>query len=78
MEYFMHMKKFNRTTAVILLLSLGVGSAHAAIPTEVSDLLTSLGTDFTYLTALLWPIVALSLGFFILVKWVKRGANKAT
>lgn len=66
------------SVAVLLLTSLGATQVHAEIPTEVSGMLTSLGTDFGALTALLWPIVALTLGFFILVKWVKRGANKAT
>lgn len=55
-----------------------VGSAHAVLPTELTDLVTGLTADFASWTAILWPVLALTLGFFVLVKWAKRGVNKVT
>ena len=70
-----------KNQALAVLASLGVftaGSAHAALPAEIGTMLTTLTTDFASLVALLWPVMAIVLGGFILFKWARAGVNKAT
>lgn len=65
-------------SVMVLFCIFGSMPAFAALPTEVTDMTSTLATDFGLLMAVLWPLLALTLGTFILIKWVKRGVNKAT
>lgn len=51
--------------------------ASAAIPPEATAAFTTLTTDVTAMLALVWPVVALVVVGFALIKLFKRGANKA-
>lgn len=70
--------KTKTNAAVALLASLFAVPASAALPTEVGTMLTALTADFTALQALLWPVLAVVLGGWILFKWAKKGVSKAT
>lgn len=53
------------------------GAAQAALPAEATAAFTTLSGDVTDILAAVWPIVALSVGGFTLVKLFKKGASKA-
>jgi len=54
----------------------GVGTASAALSTEVATGLTALQTDALALIDLVWPVVvAITIGFVVL-KLFKRGVSK--
>lgn len=53
-------------------------SAHAALPTVVSDAITSFQTDTVSLINLGWPFLIAVFGGMLLMKLFKKVANKAT
>lgn len=53
-------------------------AAHAALPTEAAAAFTAISGNVTDILAVVWPIVTLMTGGFILIKLFKKGANKAT
>lgn len=54
-----------------------IGSAHAALPAEASTAFDKISGNVTDILAAIWPIVALSVGGFVLIKLFKKGANRA-
>ncbi len=60
-----------------LLLSMVAAFAHAALPPEATAAFTSLSGDLTAIFAAVWPIVAMSVGGWALIKLFKKGAGKA-
>lgn len=52
--------------------------AQATLPTGVTSLFSDLTDQIELLFGLMWPLVLLVLGGFILVKMTKKVANKAT
>lgn len=62
--------------SIFAMLCLLAGSAHAALPTGVSDGFTAFGTDATTLAGYAGTAVMLVLGFTIGLKLTKRFANK--
>lgn len=52
-------------------------SAFAALPTEATAAFTAVSGNVTDILAAVWPIVALSVGGFMLIKLFKKGANRA-
>ncbi len=52
-------------------------SAFAALPTEATAAFTAVSGNVTDILAAVWPIVALSVGGFVLIKLFKKGANRA-
>lgn len=73
------MNAVKRYTAPILVAGLTVvaGSAHAALPTEATAAFTGLSGNVTDIFAAVWPIVAMVVGGFVLIKLFKKGANAA-
>lgn len=61
-------------TAVALTAST---AAMAALPAAATDAFEAVETNVTDILGAVWPIVALSVGGFILIKLFKKGANKA-
>lgn len=65
---------------VSALLAVVVGTfsagSYAALPAVVGTELTSVQTDALAAIDLVWPVVMAVLGGFIIMKIVKRGANK--
>ena len=59
-----------------MLLTVGV-NAQAALPTAATDAFTSISGNVTDVLAAIWPIAALSVGGFVLLKLFKKGASKA-
>ena len=53
-------------------------SAAAELPTAATAAVASIGTTFTDLEALIWPIIGSVVVGFISVKLFKKFANKAT
>ena len=51
-------------------------SAHAALPAEATTALTNIGTGVTDAEAGAWPIIGAALVAGIVIKLVKRFANK--
>ncbi len=51
--------------------------ASAALPTEATAAFTALSTNVTDVLAVIWPIVTLATGGFILIGLFKKGAHKA-
>lgn len=58
-------------------LALLGAQAHAVLPAEATTAMTTLGTNTTDMLAAIWPVVALSVGGFALIKLFKKGASKA-
>ena len=56
--------------------SLVASSAHAALPTEAAAAMTAIGTGITDAEAAAWPIIGAALVAGIVIKLVKRFANK--
>lgn len=52
-------------------------SAFAALPTEATAAFTTLSGNVTDVFAVVWPIVALSVGGFALIKLFKKGAGRS-
>jgi hypothetical protein len=71
------MKK-NLLLVVISLISMLFFSieANAALPAVVGTTLTGIQTDASSMFDLLFPVVGAVMGFFIILKLFKRGANK--
>ena len=62
----------------ILAMSLFPASAFAALPTELTDALTALGTDIASLFSAVWALViAVAVGF-ALFRLAKRGIKAGT
>ena len=53
-------------------------TAFAALPTEATTAFSTISGNVTDILAVVWPIVTLMTGGFILIKLFKKGANKAT
>lgn len=58
-------------------LATAATAASAALPTEASAAFTTLSGNVTDTLAVVWPIVALSVGGFTLIKLFKKGVSKA-
>ena len=73
------MKKYvNVKTGAIVLSTLFVASANAALPAEAQTALDSVQTLVTDILGAVWPIAtALTVGF-VGIKLFKKGANKAS
>lgn len=54
-----------------------VNNAMAALPTEATAAFTTITGNVTDVLAAIWPIVALAVGGFTLIKLFKKGASKA-
>ncbi len=54
-----------------------IGSAQAALPVAASDAMTAISGNVTDILAAIWPITALSVGGFVLLRLFKKGANRA-
>lgn len=63
---------------VAFLLAAFAGMANAALPTEAAAAFTAISGNVTDILAVIWPIVTLMTGGFVLIKLFKKGANKAT
>lgn len=51
--------------------------ANAALPADATSAFGTITTNVTDVLAAVWPIVALSVGGFLLIRLFKKGANKA-
>ncbi len=60
-----------------LLLSMVAAFAHAALPAEATSAFTALSGNLTDIFAAVWPILAISVGGWTLIKLFKKGAGKA-
>ncbi len=63
--------------AVAGLMTGAVTSAHAALPAEATAAFATISGNVTDVLAAIWPVVALATGGFVLIKLVKKGANRA-
>jgi len=64
--------------AVVAISTLSL-SAYAALPAGVATMFTGISDDFIDLRdTYMWPLILTVTAAFIIVKLVKRGANKAT
>lgn len=63
--------------AVVAAALTGSTAVMAALPQAATDALDVVEGNVTDILAAVWPIVALSVGGFILIKLFKKGANKA-
>lgn len=54
-----------------------IENAMAALPAEATAAMAQLSANTTDMLAAVWPIVALSVGGFALIKLFKKGASKA-
>lgn len=71
------MNKFKKSAYISLgSLTLFASSANAALPAEASDALAKVGTAITDSAAAVWPYIGAFLGASMLIKIVKRFANK--
>lgn len=70
------MKNQNRIFAGVVLAAVSTLSM-AALPAEASAAFTTLQGNVTDVLAAVWPIVALSVGGFALIRLFKKGASKA-
>lgn len=68
--------KTNRLPLAFILSAASV-PAMAALPTEASAAFTAISGNVTDILAAIWPVVALSVGGFILIKLFKKGASRA-
>lgn len=62
---------------VLMMLALCIGSAMAALPTEVAPAFTALSTLITDLTAAAWPVIISVLLAFGTISLVKRFWKKS-
>lgn len=69
------MKKLSASLAV-LAASLTSGAAFAALPSGVSEGLTTIKTDGLALVDLVWPVIIALVGAAIVMKLFKRFVNK--
>lgn len=67
-------KQFGLGGAVLLAF---VNNAMAALPTEATAAFTAISGNITDVLAAVWPLVALGVGGFTLIKLFKKGASKA-
>lgn len=56
--------------------SVFASSAYAALPTEATSAMTAIGTGITDAEAAAWPLIGAALVAGIVIKLVKRFANK--
>lgn len=68
---------FKKIAGVVVAVSLPL-AAHAALPAEAVSAFDAIEAHVTDILAVMWPIVTLITGGFILIKLFKKGANKAT
>ncbi|WP_289086335.1 major coat protein [Spongiibacter tropicus] len=62
--------------SVLGAVSMMAMSAHAALPTEATAAMTAIGTGVSDAEAAAWPIIGAALVAGIVIKLVKRFANK--
>lgn len=62
--------------SVLGAVSMMAASAHAALPTEATAAMTAIGTGVTDAESAAWPIIGAALTAAIVIKLVKRFANK--
>lgn len=67
-----------RFGAVASLALVGVGSAHAALPTAATDAITAVQTDGAAMIAAGWPVAVAIVGGLILIKLFKKVVGKVT
>jgi hypothetical protein len=67
----------NRNIVVAAALTVATVAAHAALPTEAASAFTAISTNVTDVLAVVWPIVGMLTGGFVLIKLFKKGASKA-
>ena len=58
-------------------LATAATAASAALPSEAAGAFTALSGNVTDTLAVVWPIVALSVGGFTLIKLFKKGVSRA-
>lgn len=73
----MAFKAKNKIAAVGVAGTLLVEQAQAALPAEATSAFSALSGNVTDVLAAVWPIVALGVGGFTLIKLFKKGASKA-
>lgn len=71
------MKIRNLMAAVSAAALSAATTVHAALPAAATDAFDAVETNVTDILGAVWPIVALSVGGFVLIKLFKKGANKA-
>lgn len=64
-----------KASVVASLLVLASG-AHAALPTWATSMITDASDNVTAVLATIGPVVAISIGGFLVIKLIKRGASK--
>lgn len=69
------MKKIGHV--VVATLGVASASAMAALPTEATAAFATLNTNATDVIAAVWPILAIVVGGFALMKLFKKGASRA-
>ena len=67
----------NRKFAIVPAVLAAPLAAHAALPTEVTTMFTTLGTDVASAIGLGWVLFAVSVGGFFIFKIIKRALSKA-
>lgn len=73
------MKKLSAMLAAVVgLFASAVASVHAALPAAAETAFETIETNVTDILAVIWPIVAMATGGFVLIKLFKKGASKAT
>jgi Phage major coat protein, Gp8. len=71
-------ERFMRALSVVGLggLALVPGLSFAAVPAAVGSALTNIQTDALAMVDLVWPVLGVILGAFVLIKLGKRVINK--
>ena len=70
------MKLFHVLFAITIGMLFGVTTANAALPVVVGTTLTDIQTDGLALINLLWPVIGVLTGAFVLIRIFKRGSSK--
>jgi hypothetical protein len=72
------MQKQNRIAlAVASAAAVASSAANAALPAEVTAAFATQTANWTDMSPLIWGLLALTSGGFMLMKMYKKGANKA-
>lgn len=64
-----------KASLVALTLAASAG-AHAALPAWATSMITDAGDNVTAVLTAIGPIIAISVGGFLVIKLIKRGASK--
>lgn len=63
--------------AIIVAGVVGMGTAHAAVPAEVTDMMVDLATDFGLFLAAAFTLLAVCVSGYIMLGWGKKLPKKA-